>query len=65
MPIGTFIEQYLNGYQGEVLLFANSYTNDPLYMANSLRDFKGIDDSINVKNALFNKSVKEHIKYLK
>lgn len=64
MPVATFVEEYLVNYKGEVLLFANSYTNDPQYTENSLRDLKEINGSINFKNALFNKSVKEHLKYL-
>ena len=64
MPVATFVEEYLVNYKGEVLLFANSYTNDPQYTENSLRDLKEINGSINFKNALFNKSVREHLKYL-
>ncbi len=63
MPIATFIEK-LDGYKGKVVLFANSYTNDCQYMKNSLRDFKKINSSIKVSEGLFNKNVKEHIKFL-
>ena len=31
MPIGTFVKEGLNGYKGKVVVFANSYTNDPKY----------------------------------
>lgn len=64
MPVATFIEQ-LNGYKGKVFLFANSYTKDPQYMENSLRDFKEIDSNIKVEKGLFNKTSKEHIEFIK
>lgn len=64
MPIATFIEQ-LNGYKGQVVLFGNSYTNDPQYMENSIRDFKVINKNIKVSKGLFNKNVKAHIEYLR
>ena len=63
MVIGTFIEQ-LKGYKGEIVVFANSYTNDPQYMANSLRDLKDIDKDIIFKEGLFNQSVKNHIDFI-
>ncbi len=63
MPVATLIEK-LKGYKGEIVLFENSYTNDPKYMENSLSDFKKIDSELNVKLGLFNKSVNEHIKFI-
>lgn len=63
MPIATLIKN-LNGYKGEVILFENSYTNDPQYAVNSLRDFKELNGEINVKQGLFNKSADEHIKFI-
>ena len=33
MPVGTFVEQ-IKGYSGEIVVFANSYTNDPQYIDN-------------------------------
>ncbi len=63
MPVGTFLEG-LKGYQGEVILFANSYSNDPQYMVNSLRDAKTIDSSLDIKEGLFNKDVRSHIAFL-
>ncbi len=63
MPVATLIEK-LKGYKGEVVLFENSYTNDPQYAKNSLADFKKIDKNIDVKQGLFNKSASEHIKYI-
>lgn len=63
MSIATFIEQ-LNGYKGEIVMFENSYTNDPQYVDNSIRDFKKINDSLNMKQGLFNKSVSEHIRFI-
>lgn len=64
MPIGTFIDS-IKGYKGKVTLFMNSYTNDPQYAKNSLNDFKKVDSSINVEVGLFNKSLREHINFLK
>lgn len=64
MPIGTFIEK-IHDFKGKVILFANSYTNDPQYMENSIRDFKKINPNVNVLKGLFNKTVKDHIEYLK
>lgn len=63
MPIATLIEN-LKGYKGEVILFENSYTNDPQYAVNSLRDFKELNGEINVKQGLFNKSADEHVKFI-
>jgi len=63
MPIATLIKS-LKGYKGEVVLFENSYTNDPEYAENSLRDFKKLDKNINVLQGLFNQSVSEHIKFI-
>lgn len=63
MPIASFIES-IKGYKGKVTLFMNSYTNDPQYVDNSLRDFKKIDSAINVAAGLFNKSIDEHIKFI-
>lgn len=64
MPIGTFIEK-LKGYKGKVVLFANSYTNDIQYVKNSINDFKKVNQNINVENGLFNKTVEEHISFIK
>lgn len=65
MPIGTFIKKNLNGYKGEVVAFANSYTNDPQYMINSIKDIKTLNEGLNIKQGLLNKSVKEHILLIK
>lgn len=64
MPIGTFAER-LKNYAGEIVLFENSYTNDLQYVDNSLSDFKKLVGNVNVKQGLFNKSVKEHIEFIK
>ncbi len=64
MPVGTFIES-LKDYKGEVILFENSYTNDKKYIENSFNDFKKINKDINLSNGLFNKSIEEHIKFIK
>lgn len=62
MPIATLAEK-LKGYKGEIILFENSYTNDPEYAKNSLNDFKKLDKNLNVSQGLFNKNVTEHIKF--
>ena len=63
MPIASLIEN-LKGYKGEIVLFENSYTNDPKYVENVLRDFKTIDKDLNVKQGLFNKTTNEHISFI-
>ena len=65
MPIATFVKERLNGYKGEVIVFANSYTNDPKYMRNCLNDIKKLNPNLNIKEGLLNKSVKEHISLIK
>lgn len=64
MPVATFVEENLKGYQGKVILFANSYTNDPQYMVNSLRDLKDVNPDLNIQEGLFNKSVNAHISFI-
>lgn len=64
MPVGTFIKE-LNGFSGNVMLFANSYTNDKQYMINSLNDIKELNPSLRIKEGLFNKSIEEHLSILK
>lgn len=63
MPILTFVEE-LKEYKGKVVLFANSYTNDPQYMVNSKKDILEANPDINLVEGLFNKSVKEHINFI-
>lgn len=63
MPIATLVEQ-LKGFSGEIVLFENSYTNDPSYVENTLKDFKALDGNLNVKQGLFNKSVNEHLLFI-
>ncbi len=63
MPILTFVEE-LKEYKGKVVLFANSYTNDPQYMVNSKKDISEVNPDINLVEGLFNKSVKEHINFI-
>lgn len=64
MPIATFVEE-LKGFKGEIYVFANSYTNDPQYMVNSMRDLRDIDTNLNFKEGLFNQNVKKHIEFIK
>lgn len=63
MPVLTFMEK-LGDYKGKVILFANSYTNDPKYMENSMRDLKGINPDIRIEEGLFNRSTNEHIRFI-
>ena len=63
MPVLTFIEE-LKSYKGKVVLFANSYTNDPQYMVNSKKDILEVNHDLNLVDGLFNKSVKEHINFI-
>lgn len=64
MPIGSFIKK-LNNYKGEVILFSNSYTNDIQYVKNSYNDALQLNSNINFKNGLFNKSINDHIDFIK
>lgn len=64
MPIGTFVKQ-LKGFKGEVVVFANSYTNDPQYMINSMKDLRKIDSEINFKEGLFNQNARKHVDFIK
>lgn len=64
MPVGTFINN-LKNYDGEVYVFANSYTNDPKYMENVMKDLKLIDNTIDYKKGVFNQNVEKHIKFIK
>lgn len=64
MPIGSFIKK-LSNYNGEVILFANSYTNDIEYMNNSYNDALNLNGNIKFKKGLFNKSANEHIEFIK
>lgn len=64
MPIATLIEK-LKDYSGEIVLFENSYTNDLKYVDNSINDFKHINNTLKVKQGLFNKSAKEHVIFIK
>lgn len=64
MPVATFVKT-LAGYMGGVFVFANSYTNDPQYIQNAMQDLKALNGNINFKQVLFNKSVDDHIKFIK
>lgn len=65
MPIGTFVRDNLKNYKGEVIIFANSYTNDYQYVVNSLRDAHKLNQNLNIKEGLFNVNIEEHIKFIK
>ena len=54
-----------NNYKGEVILFSNSYTNDIQYVKNSYNDALQLNSNINFKNGLFNKSINDHIDFIK
>ena len=64
MPIATFIKQ-LHDYNGEIVVFENSYTHDEKYVENSLGDIAKMDTELNVKQGLFNKSVADHVEFIK
>ncbi len=64
MPVGTFVKENLNEYKGEIIIFANSYTNDPQYMVNSFNDLKKLNPKLNLKKGLFNKKPEEHILFI-
>ncbi len=61
MPVATFVKKNLNDYTGQVILFDNSYTDDPQYIDNSYQDLKKLNPNLNLVKGLQNKSVKEHI----
>lgn len=64
LPIATFLKE-LGNYSGTVTIFANSYTNDPQYMVNSMRDLKKVNPSLKAREGLFNKDSKKHIAFIK
>lgn len=63
MPVATFVEK-LKGYKGKVYVFANSYTNDPQYMINSMRDLRSVDGKIDFVEGLFNQSEAKHEQFV-
>ena len=65
MCVETFLMENLRDYKGEVILSATSYTNDPMYMSNALRDARLCNPSLNVKAGLLNKKVEEHIEIIR
>ena len=65
MVIATFAKEYLKGYKGKVVVFANSYTNSHSYMETSLKDLNGLGLGVEFKEGLFNKSLEDHIAYFK
>ena len=64
MPVGTLLEN-LKDYKGEVVVFANSYTNDPQYMKNSMKDSKEIAPNVKFTEGLFNQKTQKHIDFIK
>lgn len=62
-PVATFVRN-LDDYEGKVFVFANSYTNDPKYLDNSLEDLKKSNPKIHLVKGLLNKSVRDHILFL-
>ncbi len=64
MVIGTFVKENLKDYKGKVVVFPNSYSNVSEYFPNSLRDLCVANGELNYTKGLFNKSVKDHIKYI-
>ena len=63
MPIGTLLKS-LHGYKGKIVFFENSYTNDPQYVLNALKDARKIDPNLHIEQGLFNDSLKHHMEYL-
>ena len=64
MPIATLFDGIKN-YKGKVYVFANSYTNDPKYMKNSMKDLKSIAPNVQFVEGLFNQSAGKHIDFIK
>ena len=64
MPVGTLIDK-LKEYKGEIVVFANSYTNDQQYMENSMEDLKKIAPNVKFKEGLFNQKTQNHIDFIK
>lgn len=64
MPVGTLAES-LKNYKGEVVVFANSYTNDPQYMKNSMEDLKMIAHNVKFREGLFNQKTQMHVDFIK
>lgn len=64
MPVATYVKS-LKKFKGKVFVFANSYTNDPQYMVNSMKDLRGLNNNIEFVEGLFNKSDKKHIEFIK
>ncbi len=65
MVIETFAKEHLEGYNGEVIVFANSHTNSHSYMETSLKDLNSLGLGVAFKEGLFNKSLEDHLAYLK
>lgn len=64
MPIRTFLESIPDWKGKTIVLFANSYTNDPQYMENAMKDAKASTPTAHLVEGLFNASPKEHIRFL-
>ncbi len=64
MPIATLFDGMKN-YKGKVYVFANSYTNDPQYMRNSMKDLKKLAPNVQSVEGLFNQSANKHIDFIK
>ncbi len=65
MCVATFVKNNLKGFNKEVIVFANSYTNDSIYMSNSIKDISKLNSSLKLVEGLFNKLIKEHIEFIK
>ena len=65
MCVATFVKNNLKGFDKEVIVFANSYTNDSIYMSNSMKDIAKLNPSLKLVEGLFNKPIKEHIEFIK
>ncbi len=65
MPVATFVKENLKDYKGKVVIFANSYTDDPQYIENSFKDLKDLNHELNIEKGLLNKPIQKHISLIK
>ena len=65
MCVATFVKNNLKNFDKEVIVFANSYTNDSIYMSNSMKDIAKLNPGLKLVEGLFNKTIKEHIEFIK
>jgi len=64
MVIRTFLESVKDWKGKTILLFANSYTNNPEYFSTSFKQAKESAPTAHIMEGLFNVSLGEHIRFL-